>query len=49
MRDFKIFGEIGTNPDTPKFREFMKSVETRINENDEIISRSKKCNIEFKL
>lgn len=21
MRDFKIFGEIGTNPDTPKFRE----------------------------
>lgn len=47
MREFKIFGEIGTNPDTPKFRAFMKSIETRINEDEEITNRSKKCNIEF--
>lgn len=47
MREFKIYGEIGSNPDTPKFRAFMKSIETRINEDEEIINRSKKCNIEF--
>lgn len=42
MREFKIYGEIGSNPDTPKFRAFMKSIETRINEDEEIINRSKK-------
>ena len=47
MREFKIFGEIGNNPDTPKFRAFMKSIETRINEDEELVNRSKKCNIEF--
>lgn len=47
MREFKIFGEIGNNPDTPKFRAFMESIETRINEDEELVNRSKKCNIEF--
>lgn len=47
MREFKIFGEIGSNPDTPKFRAFMKNIETRINEDEELVNRSKKCNIEF--
>lgn len=27
MREFKIYGEIGSNPDTPKFRAFMKNIE----------------------
>lgn len=47
MREFKIYGEIGSNPDTPKFRAFVKNIETEINENEEIVNRSKKCNIEF--
>lgn len=41
MSEFKIYGEIGSNPDTPTFRAFMKSIETRINEDEEIINRSK--------
>jgi hypothetical protein len=40
MREFKIYGEIGSNPDTPKFRAFMKNIEAEINENEEIVSRS---------
>ena len=47
MREFKIYGEIGSNPDTPKFRAFMKNIEAEINENEELVDRSKKCNIEF--
>ena len=47
MREFKIYGEIGGNPDTPKFRAFMKNIEAEINENKELVDRSKKCNIEF--
>ena len=47
MREFKIYGEIGSNFDAPKFRAFIKSIETRINEDEEIINRSKKCNFEF--
>ena len=43
MREFKIYGEIGSNPDTPKFRAFMKNIEAEINENEELVDRSKKC------
>lgn len=42
MREFKIYGEIGGNPDTPKFRTFMKNIEAEINENEELVDRSKK-------
>lgn len=44
---FKICGEIGENPDTVNFRNFMKEIEERINADSEIIERSKECNIEF--
>lgn len=47
MREFKIYGEIGNNPDTLNFRKFMKEIEERINADAEIIERAKKCNIEF--
>ena len=39
MREFKIYGEIGSNFDAPKFRAFIKSIETRINEDEEIINQ----------
>lgn len=32
MREFKIYGEIGSNPDTPKFRAFVKNIEAEIDE-----------------
>lgn len=47
FREFKIYGEIGGNPDTVNFRNFMKEIEERINADSEIIERSKECNIEF--
>lgn len=47
MREFKIYGEIGSNPDTLNFRKFMKEIEERINSDVEIIERAKKCNIKF--
>lgn len=47
MREFKIYGCIGENPDTLKFRKFMKEVEEKINSDQEIIERSKKCNLDF--
>lgn len=47
FREFKIYGEIGENPDTVNFRKFMKKIEERINADSEIIERSKECNIEF--
>ena len=47
FREFKIYGEIGENPDTVNFRKFMKEIEERINADPEIIERSKKCNVEF--
>lgn len=47
MREFRICGEIGTNPDTVNFKKFMNEVEERINSDLEIIERAKKCNIEF--
>lgn len=48
MREFKIYGEIGSNPDTPKFRAFMKSIETKINEDEEIINRAEIDELERK-
>lgn len=47
MKEFKVYGEIGSNPDTMNFRKFMKEVEGIINNDVEIINRSKKCNQEF--
>lgn len=47
FREYKIYGEIGENPDTVNFRKFMKEIEERINADSEIIERTKKCNIEF--
>ena len=47
MREFRIYGEIGANPDTLNFRKFMKEVEERINADAEIIERAKKCNQGF--
>lgn len=47
MREFKIDGEIGANPDTVNFRKFMKEVSERINSDVEIIENVKKCNREF--
>jgi cob(I)alamin adenosyltransferase len=47
MREFRIYGEIGTNPDTTNFRNFLKEVEQKINSDVQIVESSKKCNIEF--
>lgn len=49
MREFKIYGEIGSNPDTPKFRAFVKNIETEINENEEIVNRSKNVILSFRI
>lgn len=47
MKSFKIYAELGSNPDTEDFKEFMKSVESRINSDPEIIARAKAGNVEF--
>lgn len=47
MKSFKIYAELGSNPDTEHFKEFMKSVENRINNDPEIIARAKAGNVEF--
>ena len=47
MKSFKIYAELGSNPDTYNFREFMKSVENRINNDPEIIARAKAGNVEL--
>lgn len=47
MKSFKIYAELGNNPDTEDFKEFMKSVESRINSDPEIIARAKAGNVEF--
>ena len=47
MKSFKIYAELGNNPDTEHFKEFMKSVENRINNDPEIIARAKAGNAEF--
>lgn len=47
MKSFKIYAELGSNPDTENFKEFMKSVENRINNDPEIIARAKAGNVEF--
>lgn len=47
MKSFKIYAELGSNPDTEHFKEFMKSVENRINNDSEIIARAKAGNAEF--
>lgn len=47
MKSFKIYAELGNNPDTKHFKEFMKSVETRINNDPKIIARAKAGNVEF--
>lgn len=47
MKSFKIYAELGNNPDTEDFKEFMKSVERRINSDPEIIARAKAGNVEF--
>lgn len=47
MREFRIYGEIGNNLDTLDFRKFLQEVEKRINEDVEILERSKKYNVEF--
>lgn len=47
MKEFKIYGEIGCNPDTTNFRNFMKEIENRINSDDALINAAKECNLEF--
>lgn len=47
FREFKIYGEVGENPDTVNFRKYMKEIEERINADLEIIEIVKKCNVEF--
>lgn len=47
MKSFKIYAELENNPDTEHFKEFMKSVESRINNDPEIIARAKAGNVEF--
>ena len=47
MREYKIYGEIGANPDTVNFRKFMEEVAERINSDAEIMESVRKCNREF--
>lgn len=47
MKSFKIYAELESNPDTKRFKEFMKSVENRINNDSEIIARAKAGNAEI--
>lgn len=47
MRDFKIYGELGENPKTTSFMNFMKEVEDGVNSNAEIIEQAQKCNLAF--
>lgn len=47
VRQFKIYGDIGANPDTVNFRKYMKEIEERINTDSKIIERAKRCNAEF--
>lgn len=45
--EFRIIGNIGENPDTVDFKNFMREVEIIINSDSHIIDRAKKANAEF--
>lgn len=47
MKEFRIYGEIGSNDATENFKKFMREIEAKINADSEIIERAKKCNNEF--